>query len=99
MYSPLRGPQAGHKALHACTSPQGGGRSPSDGLPPWGGGGDCKGSPTQTVAPSTDASKQNTSKAGCVGCAGVWGCQDIGVMSGDSGDLGDATTTASSLES
>ena len=51
------------------------------------------------MVPSTDASKQNTSEAGCVGCAGVWGCEDMGVMSGDSGDLGDASTTASTLES
>jgi len=36
---------------------------------------------------------------GCVGCARVWSCKAMGIMSGDSGDLGDATTTASSLES
>ena len=33
---------------------------------------------------------------GRVGCAGVWGCEAMGVTSVDSGDLGD---TASSLES
>ena len=37
---------------------------------------------------STNASKQNTSEAVCVGCARVWGCEDMGVISGDSIDLG-----------
>ena len=32
-----------------------------------------------------------------VGCAGVLGSEAMGVMSGEPGDLGDATTTASSL--
>ena len=35
----------------------------------------------------------------CVSCAGVWGCKAMGLTSGDSEDLGDSTTTASSLES
>ena len=47
------------------------------------------------MVPSTDARKQNTSEAGCVGCAGVGGCEDMGVMSSESGDLGDASNTVS----
>ena len=64
--------------------PGGGGRrSPSDGVP--GGGGEI--------------ARVSQGKLGCVGCAGVWGCRDMGVTSGDSGDLGDSTATASSLDS
>ena len=54
---PLKYPPA------TTVSPSGvGGRSPSDGLPPGGGGG-CKGISRQTVVPSTEANKQNTSEA------------------------------------
>ena len=68
--------------------------------PPWrtkvslgGGGGDCKGTSRQSVVPSNDARKQNTRD--CIDAVPIllmhYQC--------DSGDLDDATTTASSLES
>ena len=68
--------------------------------PPWGKrGGGCKGISRQTVVPSTDASKQNTGEASfaLILCQRD-SCNENQVMSSNCGDLGYATTTASSLE-
>ena len=54
-------PPLANSRVSARRSPGWGGgrRSPSDGLPGGGGGGDCKGISMQIVVPSTDASKEN----------------------------------------